>query len=429
MRLLDGSLGAGTRRRRALIPLGGLAVALLIAALTLFQPWGRESATLLERALAVVDDGPVLHVVLRGDWGGTNVDLETGERSPVHGENEIWYDTERQLIHSLSRLGATVIHESVDEATQAPPELAALGRDYRAALRSGSARIAGEEIIGGEQVTWITVRSERLPDSDGRDHEWAQQVAISNQTFKPVATRDTRDGRAPVGSLQRVLELETLPAGEGDFTSGSGRTSDGAFQSGRDPIALEEAARVLGRQPVWLGRVQAGLSLAQVSETYIREGRQRRTEVTGQEAEDVRACAGRVRGSDWRTNPACGGIRERRGGVEVRLGKVYELGPVGWVERHVGLELFYGTTGDDPSTYRQDDVPLVDRPHITITEWTKLPPFVQGGAYLPPEGSVFLAAGGRSGTVQASGLAVVIRASSREPILSAARALQPLPQR
>jgi hypothetical protein len=418
---------AGVRRRRALVPVGGLALAVLaLVALMLFQPWSRESPTLLERALAEVDDGPVLHVVLRGDWGGTNVDLETGERSPVHGESEIWYDAERQLIHSLSRLGETVIHDSVDEAAEAPPELVALGRDYRRALQSGSARIAGEDVIDGERVTWIVVRRELLPDTDGLDHEWTQQVAVSNETFRPVATRDTRDGREPVGTRGRVLELETLAAGEGDFTGGSAGTGGGAFNGGRRPIGLERAAGVLGRRPVWLGQEHAGLALAEVSETYLREGRQRRIEITGEEAEDIRACTGRPRGSDLRTNPDCASIRERRGGVEVRLGKVYALGPIEWKENEVGLELFYGTTGDDKTTYRKDDVPLTDRPHVTITEWRKLPAFVQGGAYLPPEGSVFLAAGG-SGTVRADGLAVVIQASSRELILSAAGALEPMP--
>lgn len=57
-----------------------------VAALVLAWPFQADQPGLLERARAAIGDGPVLHVVLRGDWGGTLVDLESGKRSPVHGE-------------------------------------------------------------------------------------------------------------------------------------------------------------------------------------------------------------------------------------------------------------------------------------------------------------------------------------------------------
>src|SRR5687767_12240358 len=120
---------AGVRRRRALLrPLAGLAVAAAaLFALALFQPWEGESPTVLERALAAVDDGPVLHVVLRGEWGGTLVSLSTPDRQPVHGENEVWYDSERGLVHMISRLGGVIQHEEVYEPKKPPAELVALG--------------------------------------------------------------------------------------------------------------------------------------------------------------------------------------------------------------------------------------------------------------------------------------------------------------
>jgi Sigma-70 region 2 len=163
-------------------------------------------AAVAARALAAADDGPVLHVVLRGEWGGTLVDLETGRQTPVHGENEIWYDPDRPLVRTISRLGESVQHERVYDPGEPPAELVALGREYRKALQSGSARVAGEGTIDGERVTWITIRSKMLPDSaDGKFHEWVQQVAVSHETFRPIATRDTRDGRPGPGTLQRVL--------------------------------------------------------------------------------------------------------------------------------------------------------------------------------------------------------------------------------
>jgi hypothetical protein len=381
---------AARRRRPVLVgSLAGIAAAAgALFVLVLFQPWSTDRRTFLERALAAVDDGPVIHAVLRGDWGGTNVDLETGARTPLHGENEIWYDRQRKLIRLVSRLGETVTHDRVYEQDRASPELIALGRDYRAALESGSARIAGEDIIDGQKVTWVVVVREMLPDSsDQQLHEWTVQIAVSNETFKPVATRDTRDGKPGPGALQRVLELEAVPAEEVDLTVPKDRVEDVVYKGGKEPIAVDRAADVLGRTPVWLGREHAGLPLAHASETWIREGRQKAT----------------------------------------------EHGPVAFGEKELGVSLFYGALGDDPSTYRKDVTPLESEPFVRINETTEVPAFVLGGArivggaYFSSEGTVFLAAGGRHGTTRSDGLYVVIQASSEELILSAARALKPMP--
>jgi hypothetical protein len=410
-------------------PLAGVAVAVAaLFALALFQPWEGDSPSFLERALAAVDDGAVLHVVLRGEWGGTLVDLETGDRRPVHGENEIWYDPDRGLVHSVLRLGESVQHERVYDPGEAPAELVALGREYREALQSGSARVVGEGVVDDQRVTWITIRSKMLPDvGDQKLHEWAQQVAVSHETFRPVAIRDTRDGRPGPGAVARVLELEMLPAGKGDFTAPAGNGPDGvAYSESRDPIARNEAARPLGRTPLWLGRSHDGLPFAQTSRTTTRTGRQE-TLVTGPAAQDALACRDRLERAGRRTGPECESMRARRQSLVIRGDKVYALGPVQWGQAHTGVVFFYGTVGDDPSTFREDAVPLWDRPHVSLTETTSLAPVGRAGRYVPPEGSVFIGAGGRVGSVHVDGVYIAIQASSEELILSAARALEPMP--
>jgi hypothetical protein len=422
---------ARVRRRPALSrPLAAVtAAAAVLFALALFQPWEGESPTFLERALAAVDDGPVLHVVLRGEWGGTLVDLETGDRRPVHGENEVWYDPDRRLVHTISRLGASVQHERVYDPGEAPADLLALGREYREALQSGSARVAEDGTVDGQRVTWITTRSKMLPDvADGKLHEWAQQVAVSHETFRPVATRDTRDGRPGPGTEQRVLELEMLPAGEGDFTAPPGNSADEiVYSEGREPIARDEAPRALGRTPLWLGREHSGLPFAQASRTITRTGRQEETLITGRVAQDALACRARVERTGMRTGSECESMRVHRQSLVIRGNKVYALGPVQWGEAHTGVALFYGTVGDDPSTFRADAVPLRNRLHVSLAEMTSAPPVARGGRYDPPEGSVFLGAGGRVGSVRVDGLYLSIEASSEELVLSAARALEPMP--
>lgn len=396
-----------------------------LAVLVLASPFQDGDGGILERALAAIGDGPVLHVVLRGEWGGTLVDLETGERSPVHGENEVWYDSERGRVHSVLRLGGVVQHEELYEPREPPAELAALGRDYRHALESGTAQIVGEATLDGHPVVWITIRREMLPDvADGRDHEWAQQVAVSRRTFKPVALRETRDGAPGPGTMRRVLDLELLPSGEGDFTARNARTLDGtAFKQGREPIALDEARATLGRSPLWLGREHAGLPLARAFRETTSSGRRREVEVTGLEAEAALKCT-KLRGEEA---GAC--FRALGQSLSVRPDGVFRAeGPLVWGDEHTALVLFYGEVGDDPSTYADDTVPLYDRPHLTLTQTTQPSRFARRtGSYVPPKRSVFVAAGARTGVVRVGGIHVTIEASGEDAILAAARALEPMP--
>lgn len=397
-----------------------------IGALVLGWPLQAEQPGLLERARAAIGEGPVLHVVLRGEWGGTLVDLESGARTPVYGENEHWYDRGSGRVRSVSRLGGVVQHDVVFEPKEPPAPLAALGRDYARALESGNAQTSGEDTIDGEPVVWISIRSELLPDvADGKDHEWAQQVAISRRTFKPVALRATRDGEPGPGTTQRVLELELLPAGAADFSAPGTETLDGtAFSEGREPIPLEEARETLGRTPVWLGREHRGLPLAAAFRETTRTGRRREVRVTGPEAEAALECVERRGGGA----AACLGALAPGGSLTVRPDGVFRAeGPIVWSEGETALVLFYGTVGDDETTYRKDLVPLYDRPHLTITQSTRPSPLRPGtGRYRPPAGSVFVAAGARTGVLQSHGILVAIEAADEEAILAAARALEPM---
>jgi hypothetical protein len=419
---------ARLRRSQALVrPLAGVAAAVAaLFALALFQPWEGDSPTFLERALAAVDDGPVLHVVLRGEWGGTLVDLETGERAPVHGESEIWYDAERRLVHHSSLLGGVVQYEEVYEHRKPPDDLVALAREYRQALESGSARVAGDDVIDGERVTWITLRRSMDVDvADDQLHEWTQQVAVSRETFKPVALRETRDGKPGPGTFQRVLRLEMLPSGQGDFTAREGESLEGrVFKEGREAIPLAQARETLGRTPLWLGRAHEGLSLAQAYRKTMATAGQREIRVTGPLARKAEKCS-ELRGE---AGGRCFRALDYPKSLAVRPDGVFTRGPTVWDAEQTSLQFFYGSVGDEPSTYRQDVVPRYDEPYVAITQTTQRSPFQRGaGRYVPPEGSVFLAAGGRTGFLRVGDLTVTVEASTEELILSAARALEPMP--
>jgi hypothetical protein len=428
-RVVASARGGRGRRSRPwwLMRLGLVAAAITVAAgLVLAWPFQGSQGGLFDRALAAAGEGSVLHVVLRGEWGGTLVDLKSGKRSAVRGENEIWYDTVRGRVHFVSRLGGVVLHEELYEPTQPPADLAALGREYKQALESGRARITGEATIDGEPVVWVTIHSEMLPDvADGKDHEWAQQVAVSRRTFKPVALRQTRDGQPGPETGQRVLQLDFLPEGAGDFTASKDGSREGtALTQGREPIALEQARAALGRRPLWLGREYRGLPLAQVYRETTNTGLRHEVRVTGPTAEAAIKCRD-LRGGKAGDCIRALGVHP----IEIRPDGVFTSeGPIVWTEEQSSLVIFYGTMGDDPSTYAKDVVPLFDRPNLTVTETTQPWRFNRGaGSYVPPAGSVFVVAGGRSGVLQVDGVQVTIEASNEEAILAAASELKAMP--
>jgi hypothetical protein len=415
------------RLRRVLatrLRVGAFAAAVAAAAgLVLAWPFDGQHGSVLDRALAAVGNGPVLHVILRGEWGGTLVDLSSGDRKPIYGDDEVWFDTESGQTHAIERLGNVVQSEELYKPNK-DAELAALGREYRQALESGTARVAGEDAIDGEPVVWVTIHSELLPDvADGKDHEWAQQVAVSKRTFKPVALRETRDGQPGPGTLQRVLELQLLARSDADFTSSRPSRNGTVFKQGRQPIELEQAPTVLGRTPLWLGRDYDGLPLAQVYRETTSVGHQQRVRVTGANAAAAIKCSqlrGDKAGDCFRTL----GVHP----IEVRPDGVFTIdGPIQWRDQPSSVVFFYGTVGDDPSTYRKDEIPLHDTRYLSVTEATEVSPFRRGaGSYVPPAGSVFIAAGGRTGYLQREGIQVGIEAGSESAVLAAARALTPM---
>jgi hypothetical protein len=404
----------------------GVLVAVIAAAagLVLAWPFDNQHTGVLDRALAAVGDEPVLHVVLRGEWGGTLVDLASGDRKSVYGDNEIWYDSDNGRTHMIERLGRVIQGEEVYRPNKPEAELAALGHEYRQALESGTARVSGEGRIDGEAVVWITIHRELLPDvADSKDHEWAQQVAVSKRTFKPVALRETRDGQPGPGTQQRVLGLQWLPRDDSDFTVSRPSREGTAFKQGRERISLEQAPTVLGGTPVWLGRDYDGLPLARVYGETTSVGHQQRVRVTGPKAKAAIKCSEQRAGGGECFRAL--GLMSR---VEVRPDGVFLIeGPIMWSEEQSSVVFFYGAVGDDPSTYLEDSIPLFHKRYMTVTESTQASPFRRGaGSYVPPEGSVFIAAGGRTGFLQKEGIQIGIDAGSENAVIAASHALVPI---
>ena len=411
-----------------------LAVVAVVAGAALAWPFQAQQGGVLERALAAIGEGPVLHVVVQTPTRATVIDLSTGSRERIKGESEAWYDSRRGLAHVIYHLGGVVQHEGVYEPKEPPVEFVALARDYRQALESGTARVAGEGVIDGERVAWITIGTDvRLDHAEGRDHEWARQVAVSRRTFQPLALAQRRDDDTGPRIDHRVLQLELLPAGAGDFTTSAPDPLVRRFRHNRAPIPLKQARAALGRTPLWLGPEHAGLPFAQAFRETISRGHRKEIRITGRLARAAQACSRLPRDAGRR----CFRALPRRP-IAVRPDGVFTYTPLVWKVEQRALTLFYGTLADDPTTEPKKLVPRWDKPHLTITESTDISPFRTGvDSYDLPEGSVLIP-GSRTGIAQIDGLEFFIedvpldarRTASRrqKAILTAARALEPMPK-
>lgn len=362
-----------TWRLSLILPL--TTAAAVIAIIALAWPFGSERpAGVLDRALAAIGDGSALHVVYRGDWGPMSVDLATGEVTPLIAESEVWYDPKRG-VHQVWRLDGKVQSEHLTPprqlAARQEESLVALADNYRSALRSGKARVIGPGRVEGRPVLWIRARSEWLPDvSDGRNHLFAEEVAVDRDTYKPVYARSTRDGRAFPGGGQVIVELEQVAPEDADFdvdqqTDRQGFTGGNRFGKLLEPAQYEEA---VGGPAFWLGRTHDGRPLADAREYVIR----RRTS----------------RDAAW--------------------------------EETRGLYLFYGKLP------RKNDFPLraFSPSAVVLEEFRKYPEFWFGWADAPVvrEGSVVVS--GRSGILLRNGTHVLVRAPTVRGIIGAAFALR-----
>jgi hypothetical protein len=272
-----------SRARRAAPRLAILGAAVALAALVSVAPWrGAERSGILDRALAAVGDGPVLHVVLRYDPGVTRVDLKTAKHEALYGDTEYWYDGDRGLLHETRRFGGIVQYEWVSRRKEPPPDLdvlAVVSREYRHALEAGTARVTGQDAIDGVRVYWITVPS-------GRGDGWAWQVAVSRATFEPVLIRSKFEGK--LGASERVLRLERMGTDDADLDEAdvtSSPTTDPSANSvnaaGNIRIPLGEVAKTLGRTPLWLGREHAGLPFADYADRIYIRGPSGEVQTTG----------------------------------------------------------------------------------------------------------------------------------------------------
>lgn len=386
---------ARPRRRSLTLQIAVAAGAAALVALFVTAPWrGTERVGVLDKALAAVGDGPVLHVVLRDDLqtGASLVDLRTRNRKPVSGTKEFWYDARRGRVREISRFGGVIEYDRAYSLGALGPGASIVGpgagssldlgkftRDYRNALKAGTARVTGRGVIDGIPVYWITLPPRvgmKVSGPNQRAPRPVEQVAVSRETFEPVAIREKQVGwpckPACLTTNLRVFRMESVAADAVDLTpsQGSALASDDYSTTVPREIPLGQAAQILGRTPLWLGREHVGLPLLHASSLYF---------------------------------------------------------PVGTAPKGSALDFFYGRSTEG-------------EPYISITETTDrdfsarirnygspLRPGSRMG-YVPPEGSLLVTRRRATffGFLVRDGVYVRMEASGEKSLLDAARALRPL---
>jgi hypothetical protein len=262
--------------RRASIRRAGVALTVAAAAIfaaVLFWPSAGKHSV-LDRALAAIGDGPIIHVVYRTEPTGTLVDLKTGERTPQYGEREEW----------LSPSGALRIASGNHVTVRPPGKLSADEQQtytgildgYRDALVNGTAKLSKLEKFRGRDIYWVRFEGQTLFDlSDQRNHLWSYEVAIDAATYKPVYVRHARDGRPVPITGETIVLLETLPTGSIDFTPTPPRPPVGVLQGTvrvadiSEQIGEDLPTHALGATPLWLGRTFGDLRLAYLQQQKL----------------------------------------------------------------------------------------------------------------------------------------------------------------
>jgi hypothetical protein len=227
--------------RRPAVRVAALAaVAVAILAVALVLPQGKHG--IVDRAIAAIGDGRILHLVAEAPTGTVDVDLQSGRRTVEQYRVEVWADQELSRMHAVMSIKGERLadmlwpEDAKDGMTVGPvdPAFTALWGGYRKALEDGTAKRAGEGVAFGHRVYWL-----RFSPADAKSA--GSEVAVDAETFKPIVWRVDNGGGQPVD--QHILLAETTDLASADFTrrgppmlgdlysSGSSSSSGGAINA------------------------------------------------------------------------------------------------------------------------------------------------------------------------------------------------------
>jgi hypothetical protein len=255
---------AAPRRARRRLPVRAAAVVLAIAAaiaLVLASPWSDSAGpSFVEKALAAVGDKPVLHVVLEYQLG-ERIELRTGRVGPVVYRAELWYDADRHVYRSVTRLDGRVVSKTAGTGSLATQPFL-LSDLYRHALEQGKVHQTGEAVIRGRKAIVVEARQ-----SGGGG---VARAYLDAATYQLLRMQYLLDGK--LASQMDVLRYETVGRGEahlptpapGPVPSGGPVTGSSSGGSSGGLLSPAEAHSVFTPPALWAGESVDGQTLGSI---------------------------------------------------------------------------------------------------------------------------------------------------------------------
>ena len=283
------------RRRPSVFSLVLVPVAVVgaVLALLLVAPWQSRGPSVVDRALAAVGAGPVVHAVVEYSWPqDVVVELASGvERERVH-RAEYWFDEQGgKLRASYSTDGSEPIEYAESGVMlQLDPALGGFVTQYRDALANGHAQVVGDATVDGRPAK----RIEFSPGSGGA----VEEVTVDAKTYAPLSFHSTYPPRRRSPEW-RVLTIESIPRKAADFSvaTPSQPRADTGEVSAAHVVSLATAERALGARPLWLGASFGGRALdsVELSQTtaFLSDGTKRQGVVVRLVYGSVRVSLGR----------------------------------------------------------------------------------------------------------------------------------------
>jgi hypothetical protein len=265
-----------SRRRR--VRRLGLVVALgaVVLAVTLVTSWPSGGPNVVDRALAAIGTGPIVHAVVeRSSPDDVVVNLATGSSRERSHEIEYWYDREHSFLHTRLLTDAKMLTEIVETPTgsdsdlghypggiaaRLDPALAEFVTQYREALANGIAKVISNVTIDGREVTVLRIEL---------GHGGVEDVAVDRDSYRPLFITYNQQGQRM--TRWRVATIESLPRNPSYFTKperSASRPTGGTATEGGE-IAPAQAADALERPALWLGTRFGDLPLDRIEKSGV----------------------------------------------------------------------------------------------------------------------------------------------------------------
>ena len=219
--------------------------------------------------------GPVEHQVIetRGFLRLNTVDLATGRQRPTRRTSELWFDPRSGLARVVVRQDGRMRSDQVVPCNRTRHGSCVPGFSFamNSTLDSQNyVRDPGTYRFHGRKVIWA---GRPLKKGFAPTPGAGERVGIDVRTHEPIAYRYLEDGGVAAESWVRT-RLKDIPAEDFSFALPDGGVGDGfpklssttkAAVSPETMLLEARTRRLLGRTPLWLGRMFEGQPLQSIA--------------------------------------------------------------------------------------------------------------------------------------------------------------------